>query len=461
MDSKQIRQELKKALGYNARQVSVKQSPYAVVFTVRDPFSVNFEAVKEFSKTFENVRYDERTQCILRGGNTFVEVRLAQAVKDEFKAAWLPILEAVAKTIVANTLEEIPGTDFLLGKDQMHDGCWTLWKKEGRTLRFYDLHSLAVELGLKMSQAAELPQAARAEEAHEPEEAIQPDTGEDEEEHEELNSYELRQQARRERYEELAEKNDARSDGHYREARRIGDFIPFGQPILVGHHSEGRARRDAARITSNMDRSVEANRKADYYRNKAENVGNAGISSDDPAALKKLREKLAGMESAHALMKAINNAWRAAGKPDATNLEGWKKVAQAPKVKAHDFQKFDELRQSQANPWFAGRAPFPAYTLSNNNANMQRVKDRIKSLEQRQSRPEAEDISGTVDGEGFTLHENTELNRLQILFDGKPAEEIRTTLKRHGFRWSPREKAWQRQLNQGARNAAQSVLNLH
>ena len=57
--------------------------------------------------------------------------------------------------------------------------------------------------------------------------------------------------------------------------------------------------------------------KAEHYKRKAAGVGRAGISSDDPDALVKLREKLAGMESAHERIKSINAAWHRAGKPKA------------------------------------------------------------------------------------------------------------------------------------------------
>ena len=36
----------------------------------------------------------------------------------------------------------------------------------------------------------------------------------------------------------------------------IADNIPFGQPILVGHDSECRARKDAQRIEDGMRRAV-------------------------------------------------------------------------------------------------------------------------------------------------------------------------------------------------------------
>ena len=51
-------------------------------------------------------------------------------------------------------------------------------------------------------------------------------------------------------------------------------------------------------------------------------------------------------------------------------------------------------------------------------------------------------------------------NRLQILFDGKPDEETRAALKSNGFRWSPKNQAWQRQLTRNAEYAARQVLDL-
>lgn len=52
-------------------------------------------------------------------------------------------------------------------------------------------------------------------------------------------------------------------------AMAIADNIPFGQPILVGHHSEGRARRDAARIYDGMRKAVENWNTAEYWQRRA------------------------------------------------------------------------------------------------------------------------------------------------------------------------------------------------
>ena len=54
--------------------------------------------------------------------------------------------------------------------------------------------------------------------------------------------------------------------------------------LLVGHHSEGRARRDAERIRRGMDRGVEESKRATDLARRAASVGTAGISSDSFSA---------------------------------------------------------------------------------------------------------------------------------------------------------------------------------
>lgn len=63
---------------------------------------------------------------------------------------------------------------------------------------------------------------------------------------------------------------EKRSDQAYKTAKEIGSFIPMGQPILVGHHSEGRHRRDIAKIDNAMRKSCAEDDKAKYYEGRAE-----------------------------------------------------------------------------------------------------------------------------------------------------------------------------------------------
>jgi len=52
-----------------------------------------------------------------------------------------------------------------------------------------------------------------------------------------------RKEARIERYEELAENAEQKSEQMHQESRDMVKHIPMGQPILVGHHSEKGHRR--------------------------------------------------------------------------------------------------------------------------------------------------------------------------------------------------------------------------
>jgi hypothetical protein len=70
---------------------------------------------------------------------------------------------------------------------------------------------------------------------------------------------------RAERYEGYAENASARSETRLNAAHNIAQAIPPGQPILVGHHSERRHRRDLERIDTNMRKGIEESKKAEYF----------------------------------------------------------------------------------------------------------------------------------------------------------------------------------------------------
>jgi len=86
---------------------------------------------------------------------------------------------------------------------------------------------------------------------------------------EQVQNEQERAEARAERMNERADKAESRSDAAYQRAHHIGSFIPMGQPILVGHHSEGRHRRDIEKIDNAMRKSCEESDKAKYYESRA------------------------------------------------------------------------------------------------------------------------------------------------------------------------------------------------
>ena len=78
-----------------------------------------------------------------------------------------------------------------------------------------------------------------------------------------------RAEERSERFTEYSEHRTADADRAQKAVSAIADNIPFGQPILVGHHSERRARRDAQRIEDGMRRAVKMWDTATYWTDRA------------------------------------------------------------------------------------------------------------------------------------------------------------------------------------------------
>ena len=164
-------------------------------------------------------------------------------------------------------------------------------------------------------------------------------------------------------------------------------------------------------------------------------MDNRVISSDDPNAIQKLQDKLEMCEKSQKYMKEVNAYYRKNG-----TCEGF------PGMEAARAARLDESVR-QAYSW--DKQPFPSYALTNNSAEIRRLKQRIEKLTVNQ---EVGFVGWTFDG-GEVVANSAE-NRLQILFDEKPDEQKRSALKGNGFKWSPSQGAWQRQLNDNAIYAA-------
>lgn len=94
------------------------------------------------------------------------------------------------------------------------------------------------------------------------------------------------------RYEQRSAGAYAASNALIDRSHKMVEHIPPGQPILVGHHSEARHRRDLDRSWNTLGKGVQEYEKSQYYAGKAASAkANHAISSDDPDALEELREK--------------------------------------------------------------------------------------------------------------------------------------------------------------------------
>jgi phospholipid N-methyltransferase len=79
-----------------------------------------------------------------------------------------------------------------------------------------------------------------------------------------------RAEQRAERFEDYSEKRMAEAESAREAVAAIADGIPIGQPILVGHHSEKHARRDAEKIHNGMSRAVKLWETSGYWTARAE-----------------------------------------------------------------------------------------------------------------------------------------------------------------------------------------------
>ena len=242
---------------------------------------------------------------------------------------------------------------------------------------------------------------------------------------------------------EIAQRQKKRVDPEYHEkidglldayARRLAANMNKGYEIAARVPSvliAGPANfpvRAKEKQNAASDRNMEEWREIQGLLDKIRSTGMGGISADDPQAVSKLEKKLEKLEASQELMKAVNAYYRKHG-----TLDGCPHLTP---------QGIENLKADMSSGWHYEKKPFQSWQLSNNSAEIRRVKGRIEDLTRHK---EAAYVGWEF--EGGTVEINREANRLQIFFEGKSDASVREELKSNGFRWSPKAEAWQRQLN--------------
>lgn len=109
-------------------------------------------------------------------------------------------------------------------------------------------------------------------------------------------------------------------------------------------------------------------------------------------------------------------------------------------------------------PAFA-KAPYPKFRLTSIRGKIKRTQERLEKLDKLNTAEGQPNKEESFNG-GHIVY-NAEEDRLQICFDNIPGEALRSELKGHGFRWSTKSKAWQRQLTENAIRDARTILGRH
>lgn len=236
----------------------------------------------------------------------------------------------------------------------------------------------------------------------------------------------------------LAERYSKKMAEYYNKESSIGMMCPSVMISGAGNFPVRKKERQVAAWQRNHE-------FYDYVQGilgKIENIlyGREIIKSDDERAVEKLEEKLEDLKGTQERMKAANKAIR---------MKDTEAGDDALREMGYSEEAIKQLRE----PDFCGRIGYPSYQLTNNNANIHRIEERLKHL-----KAVKEKGSSEREYETFKVLENTEAMRYQIIFDGKPDAEVRTLLKSNGFKWAPSQGAWQRQITTNGKYALNRVI---
>jgi hypothetical protein len=200
-------------------------------------------------------------------------------------------------------------------------------------------------------------------------------------------------------------------------------------------------KKEKQNIRSN--KLAEENNYIMQIPDKIRDIGNnTTIYSDEDDALEQLEAKADKYRAYLEDMKKQNAHYRKHG-----TMKGYENITD------EDAEKLDaEIKHSFY------KVPFPAYELTSARQKIKAAEERAEQLKKLKAKAEQPTENDYPHIDGVEVVENGEAMRIQLIFDGKPTEEIRTILKSHGFRWSPSFNAWQRQLTANGKYATISAL---
>lgn len=226
------------------------------------------------------------------------------------------------------------------------------------------------------------------------------------------------------RREDWAEKAAARSAAAMETARSITQYIPLGQPILVGHHSEAGHRRALDRSAAAMDKGVAEWQKAENHQQKAADIARrleSCIFDDDEDAAEKIAAKIATLEKLQEKMVTANKICRSKKKTEPVKLAELEALGIAP-------EHARELLHPRESWQSVGFAP---YALQNNSANIRRYRERLESIQRRAALVERAETAAA----GVVIDYFCDGRIARVTFAEKPEREILTALKAAGYRW--------------------------
>lgn len=182
---------------------------------------------------------------------------------------------------------------------------------------------------------------------------------------------------------------------------------------------------------------------------KIRSIGTGAIDFADPHAREMLVERLESAKALYESKKQANAYYR-----KHKTLDG------CPGITPKDREWLTRpgvFARGDGSPLTLYGVPFPAYDLQSDNAKIKKYAARLEEYDKLQAQRDADN---DAEFDGGRIVRNVEQNRLQIFFDEIPDEDTRAALKSHGFHWSRRNEAWQRQLTRNAIYDAKKILGI-
>lgn len=115
----------------------------------------------------------------------------------------------------------------------------------------------------------------------------------------------------------------------------------------------------------------------------------------------------------------------------------------------------ETMHQREDGSYYDNGIGFGTFTISNYRKKLQDARSRLEQAERMAERKDR-----TIEGDGCKVQLCYTDERVRIIYDGKPDTATIQKLKQGAFRWSPKNKAWQRQITMAALAAASNITKI-